>query len=798
VTSSRREFIGKSLALAVFPKDSSLKICSSAAPSEQFWYGRAAERWFEALPLGNGHLGAMVFGGVTQERLALSECTAWSGAPGTQDVNDSALSHLAHIRELLFKGSYVEARALCEKHLLAHPRSFGTNLPLPELNLDFGDKSEATDYRRTLDLDLAIARVTYRRGTCRFTREVIASHPHNLVAIRLTCNRAKQLSFKVSFAGLNLPATVVTEDNDKLVLRGHAYERMHSNGHDGVKLQIRAQVLPTGGSISTSGQQLHVQNADAVTILLVIATDFSGVNPEEACRARIARANKLPYAEIRRAHVVDHQSLYRRLSVDLGSTESRLSRKPTDERRRALAAGAADPQLLALFFQYGRYVTIAGSREDSPLPLALQGIWNDGLASSMGWTDDFHLDINTQQNYWPTEVCNLSECQTPLFRLIQILRASGRNTAKRMYGAPGWVCHTIANPWGYTAPGSGLGWGLAVTAGIWISLQLWEHFRFTGDIDFLRNEAYPVLREAAEFFLAYMVPHPTHGWLVTGPSDSPENSFLTPGGERCSESMGPTCDRVLVHSLYSICIEASSVLSIDAQLRGQLLEARSKLSPLQIGSKGQLQEWLEDFEDADPNHRHTSHLIALYPEHQITPDETPDLARAAMVTLERRLNSPNWEQSEWGRANLINYYARLCDGNRAYTHLIGLLAKGTEHNLLTFSSGGVAGAEQNIFAIDGNTAGTAGMAEMLIQSHRDVIHLLPALPAAWPGGSIYGLRARGGFEVNLAWHEGKLLSATLLNSKSVRTEVRYGDKTISLHVQANHPTPISTRSFLDT
>ena len=714
MTSSRREFIGKSLALAVFPKNSLLEISSSASASEQLWYARAAERWFEALPLGNGHMGAMVFGGVTQERLALSECTAWSGAPGTQDVNESALSHLAHIRELLFKGSYVEARALCEKHLLAHPRSFGTNLPLPELSLEFEDKSEATDYRRKLDLDQAIARVTYRRGTCRFTREAIASHPHNLLAIRLTCNRPRQLSFGVSFAGLNLPASIATEDNDKLVLRGDAYERMHSNGHDGVKLQIRAQVLPTGGSISASGQQLHVQNADAVTILLVIATDFNGVNPEEACRARIDRANKLLYAEIRRAHVIDHQSLYRRLSIDLGSTEMQLSRKPTDDRRRALAAGAADPQLLALFFQYGRYVTIAGSREDSPLPLALQGIWNDGLASSMGWTDDFHLDINTQQNYWPTEVCNLSECQTPLFRLIQILRASGRNTAKQMYGAPGWVCHTITNPWGYTAPGSGLGWGLAVTAGIWISLQLWEHFRFTGDIAFLCNQAYPVLREAAEFFLAYMVPHPTRGWLVTGPSDSPENSFLTPGGKRCSESMGPTCDRVLVHSLYSICIEASSILLIDAQLRGQLLEARSKLSPLQIGSKGQLQEWLEDFEEADPNHRHTSHLIALYPEHQITPDETPDLARAAMVTLERRLNSPNWEQSEWGRANLINYYARLWYGNRAYTHLIGLLAKGTEDNLLTFSSGGVAGAEQNIFAVDGNTAGVAGMAEMLI------------------------------------------------------------------------------------
>jgi alpha-L-fucosidase 2 len=468
---------------------------------------------------------------------------------------------------------------------------------------------------------------------------------------------------------------------------------------------------------------------------------------------------------------------------------------PTDLRRKTLASGVRDPSLCALFFQYWRYLTIAGSRADSPLPLALQGIWNDGLASSMGWTDDFHLDINTQQNYWLAEVGNLAESQTPLFSLIEGLRESGTKTAKELYGAPGWVSHVVTNPWGYTAPGWGLGWGLFVTSGIWIALQMWEHFRFTQDVRFLRERAYPVFKDAAGFFLAYMVEHPKHGWLVTGPSDSPENSFRTPSGGSCSESMGPTCDRVLVDALFRICGEAQAILAIDPEFSTALREARTKLPPLQIGRYGQLQEWLEDYEEAEPNHRHTSHLIALYPENQISPEKTPALAEAARVTLKRRITQPNWEDTEWSRANLINYYARLWDGEAAHQHLLGLLADATEDNLLTYSRGGVAGAAQNIFAIDGNTAGAAGIAEMLLQSQGGLIHLLPALPAAWPDGSVRGLRARGGFQVDIRWRSSRLVSASFFSREDGSCKVRYGSGVAEVRTKSGQSVRLTVGSF---
>ena len=799
MSTSRRDFLRDTLALAVLPhtpaallpqtKRSELK-----ANQDELWYAQEAKRWLEALPIGNGRLGGMIFGGVHTERIALSESTAWSGAPSTTDVNPEALAHLDEIRQLIFAGKYIAARDLCENYLLPRPSSFGTNLPLPELQLSFEGTENATQYRRSLNLDDAVARVSFRKDAV-FTREIFASHSDQVIAIRLTCSKPGQISFHASFGAMTLPCTISSTGNDTLILRGHAYEHLHSNGHDGVELQIRTQILAEGGSVTATEQTLQVRDADAITILVAVATSFKGEAPEDLCKQALQRASHKNYAELRRAHIADYQPLYRRMSLDLGASATSTSNQPTDLRRKALAAGATDPELIALFFQYGRYLTIAGSREDSPLPLALQGIWNDGLASSMGWTDDFHLDINTQQNYWAAEVCNLSECQTPLFGLIETLRVAGRRTAKEMYGAPGWVCHTVTNPWGYTAPGWGLGWGLNVTAGIWIALQMWDHYTFNSDVEFLRARAYPVLREAAEFFLSYMVPEPKHGWLVTGPSDSPENTFLTPSGERCSESMGTTCDRVFVYALYSMCIDASKTLSTDEEFRQRLEAARAKLPPLQIGRYGQVQEWLEDFAEADPNHRHTSQLMSLYPEHQISPRTTPELARAAEVTIERRMNTPNWEQSEWGRANLVVYYARLLKGDVAHKHLVGLVAKATDDSLLTYSSGGVAGADQNIFAIDGNTAGTAGIAEMLVQSQAGEIQLLPALPAAWAKGSVKGLCARGGYQVDIAWHDGALISATILSKRGGSIPVRYGDSVMQLHLRPGQAAHLRADSF---
>ena len=790
----RRSFLRGSLATAVLPRLKPSLPARSNSSKDELWYTRPAERWLEALPIGNGRLGGMVFGGTTVERIALSELTAWSGAPATGEVNPGALPHLHEIRELFFAGKYDQAQALCREYLPGHMKNFGTNLPLPEMQLTFDTVGSVEDYCRSLNLDDAIARVDFQSNGVSYAREILATHADKVLALRLTASQPGKIDFRMGFSKGILPSTVSTSGDATIVLNGHCYESQHSSGHDGVAVQIRAQVIPEAGNAVAVTDAIEVREANAVTVLLAIGTSYKGADPEAQCKQSLSNAAAKSFAQIRQAHIADYQPLYRRMSISLGESPSTARQLPTDARRKALENGANDPELLALFFQYGRYLTIAGSRADSPLPLALQGIWNDGLASSMGWTDDYHLDINTQQNYWPAEVCNLSECQTPLFGLIDLMRSAGRTTAKEMYGAPGWVVHTVTNPWGFTAPGS-TGWGIFVTAGIWISLQMWDHYTFTGDVEFLRNRAYPVLREAAEFFLAYIVTEPKHGWLVTGPSDSPENWYIAPSGSHIAEGMGNTCDRVFVYALFTMCMDASKTLNTDEALRAKLEEARAKLPPFQIGRHGQLQEWLEDFEDAEPNHRHTAHLVALYPEHQISPRTTPELARAAEITIQRRMNAPHWEQSEWGRANLVVYFARLLKGDDAHKYLVSLVAKAADDNLLTYSSAGIAGANSNIFSLDGNTAGAAGVAEMLLQSQSGEIEFLPALPAAWPNGFIRGLCARGGYVVDIAWKNGVLLAASIRSQHGGSTPVRYRDTVITIRLKPGEVIGLRQESF---
>ncbi|TCN30563.1 alpha-L-fucosidase 2 [Kribbella orskensis] len=764
-------------------------VAGSSAPGQQsstpgrLWFSRPATRWFEALPIGNGRLGGMVYSGDRGERIQLSESTAWSGAPADTDVSPTALEHLPTIRGLLLAGRYAEAQALAGEHLLGTPTSFGTNVPLPELQVTFDAEGEPTRYERSLDLQDAIVRTTFQRDGITIEREVFASHADGVIVVRLAADTTGALSFELSFTEDVIPGQVTTE-GDTIRLQGNAFEELHSNGKVGSTLDLRAQVLPDDGTVVAEGNHLIVRNATGATILVAVGSDWLGEDPAERPTRLLEHASSVGYEALKQAHLDDYTPLMSQVGLDLGRSDSAVRELPTDERRALLAKGGEDPELLALYFQYGRYLTIAGSRADSPLPLALQGAWNDGRAAGGPWTNDFHLDINTQQNYWAAEITGLGECQLPLFTLIDGLRASGQKTATQLYGAPGWVSHTVSNAWGYSAPGWGLGWGLHVTSGIWISLQLWEHFEYNRDLGFLADRAYPVLRDAAEFFLAYLTEDPATGQLLSGPSDSPENWYLSPDGDQCSLSMGATCDTVLIEALFRICTEASDLLGVDEELRSRLEAAREKLPPFQIGKHGQLQEWLVDFDEAVPSHRHTSHLIALYPERQISPRLTPELARAAEVTIERRQNAEGWEQTEWVEANLMTYYARLLDGDLALRHLLGLIGDASEHNLMSYSAGGIAGAEHNIYSFDGNAGGTAGIAELLVQSTSEEIELLPALPSSWRDGSVHGLRARGGFVVDVTWQNGRLVTARITNPHEASVRVRQGDELLDVTIAA--------------
>jgi alpha-L-fucosidase 2 len=785
---SRRTVIKTGLsatALSFLPSPPSSAQAAAPEVAHSLWYGQPAASWLEALPVGNGRLSAMVFGGIGHDRLALNESTLWSGQPGEAHDNPEAAAHLPRIRQLLFEGQYLAARDLCSQYLLGRKLDFGTHLPLADLLIDWDhEPSQVTQYRRSLDLEQAICRIAYATNSARFTREVFASYPAGVLAVRFTCNRPGSLNLSLRFDPGHLPAESISGGNDALTLTGHAYEKFHSNGQCGVAFEARLQALPVGGRIAaTTSSSLTIERANELVLFIAANTTYPALDPA-ANRRQLEAAASQSWAALRQAHIADHQALYRRVTFDLGGRDIGQT-TPTDQRLAAVrqSGAAPDPHLVTLFFQYGRYLTIAGSRPASPLPLNLQGIWNDGRASSMPWTCDFHLDINTQQNYWAAEVCNLSECHAPLFTFLEHLSLAGETTAQNMYRAHGWVAHVVTNPWGFTSPGWGLGWGIFPTGGVWLAMDLWDHYRFTTDRRFLERQAYPVLKQAALFFLDYLTLHPQHGWLVTGPATSPENAFLTPEGQPCSESMGPTCDTEHVRALFQAVRQAAKILGLDSHLQDQLSTALSQLPPLRIGSHGQLMEWLEDFPEAAPNHRHTSHLVALYPYNHITPRATPDLAKAARITIERRTHSAQWEDVEWVRANFVAFYARLYDGESAHQHILGLLAQDTATNLMTYSRSGVAGAEENIFALDGNTGMTGAIAEMLVQSHEGDIHLLPALPSAWPNGSITGLCCRGNVQVDLTWKQGLLDSVTLRSPSGGQFQMRYRQHTNTVSLQ---------------
>ena len=728
-------------------------IKSQNTQSYKLWYEQPADEWMKSVPLGNGRIGAMVFGGVETETVALNEITMWSGQPDAFQERPLGKEMLDKIRQLFFDGKYAEGNRIVSEFMAGVPHSFGSHVPTGDLKMKFHYTSGSVSYyKRELRLNNAINTVTYKVGNITYTREYFCSNPDDALIIRLTASKAKALTFDLSLDMLR--ESVFNTTNNSIEFSGKV--SFPKQGPGGVNFMGKVGVNAKDGKITASKDQISIDGATSVTIVIDLRTDFANKQYKDDCISTVNKVLAQDYTILKNKHVKDYSNLYKRVDLFLGKSE--FDNLPTDKRWGRVKAGSNDIGLDALFFQYARYLHIAASRENSPLPANLQGIWNDNLACNMGWTNDYHLDINTQQNYWLANIGNLHETNVPLFSYIKDLSVHGQKTAKNTYGARGWLANTIANVWGYTPSGQGVGWGLFPLAGTWIASHLWSHYNYTLDKDFLRNQAYPILKSNAEFLLDYMVQDPKTGYMVTGPSTSPENSFKYKGDEM-SISMMPTCDRLLVYEALTSCIAASEILGLDEVFREEMQAALKKLPPIMIGRNGAIQEWFEDFEEAQPNHRHTTHLLGLYPFSQISPVKTPELAAAARKTIEYRLAAPNWEDVEWSRANMICLYARLFDPQKAYESVVQLQREFTRENLLTISPEGIAGAPYDIFIYDGNEAGGAGIAEMLVQSHEGYIEFLPALPSQWNTGYFKGLCVRGGAEVDLTWKDGKVEKA---------------------------------------
>lgn len=733
--------------------------CQSATDScgtTELWYAQPAKVWMESLPIGNGRLGAMTYGGIEEEKLALNESTMWSGQYNENQNKPFGREKMNQLRKLFFEGKLSEGNRIAGDNLHGNQTSFGTHLPIGDLKMQFiYPEGKVTGYRRSLSLDEAVSSVSFNSGGVNYKREYFATNPDNVLVLRLTADKQKSITMNM---GLDLmrQADLSVEDN-QLVFTGKVDFPLHGPG--GVCFEGRIAVLADNGEVKMEQSGVGIKEADAVTLIVDVRTDYKSPDYKTLCADGVKKAAAKSYDELKQAHIKDYNTLYNRVSIHFGQDANRAL--PTDVRWKQVKEGKTDTGLDALFFQYGRYLTIASSRENSPLPIALQGFFNDNKACNMGWTNDYHLDINTEQNYWAANVGNLAECNAPLFTYIKDLAHHGAKTAEVVYGCKGWTAHTTANVWGYTPASSTIIWGLFPMAGSWIASHLWTQYEFTQDKQYLAETAYPLLKGNAQFILDFLAKDPKSGYLMTGPSISPENWFRTAGGEEMVASMMPACDRELAYEILSNCVQASEILNTDREFADSLRTAIAQLPPIQLRANGAIREWFEDFEEAHPNHRHTSHLLALYPFSQITLEKTPELAGAARKTIENRLSAENWEDTEWSRANMICMYARLKDAQEAYKSVQLLQGKLSRENLMTVSPGGIAGAEGDIYSFDGNPAGTAGMAEMLVQNHEGYVEFLPCLPVEWKDGSFKGLCLKGGAEATAEWTNAVINKASL-------------------------------------
>jgi len=743
------------------------------------WYDEPATKWVEALPVGNGRIGAMVFGGISEERLQLNEGTLWAGGP-YDPVNPQAKEALPKVRELVNEGKYREAAQLISARVLAKPLGQMPYQTVGSLFLSFASATNATDYRRELDLDTATATTSFTSDGVRYTREVFASAPANVIALRLAADKPGKISFA---AGMRTPmrgAAVTNDGSDTLVMNGKG------GGAGGIKGQLtyqaRVKVIAKGGKVSGESGKVTVTEANEVTLLVTAATshkrfdDVSG-DPEAIAKKTLATAGKKSFAKLRDTHLKDYQPLFRRVSLDLGHGDA--MKLTTDERIKRFADGN-DPQLAALYYQFARYLLISCSRPDGQAA-TLQGLWNESL--NPPWQSKYTININTEMNYWPAESGNLAECVEPLIAMVNDLTVTGGRTAEKMYGARGWVVHHNTDLWRASAPIDGPNWGMWPSGGAWLCLHLWDRYEFGGDKAYLKR-IYPVLKGAAEFFVDTLQEEPKHKWLVTNPSISPENGHPF-GSAVCA---GPTMDQQILRDLFANTIKAADILDVDKEFARQLAATRARLAPNQIGVAGQLQEWLEDWDMKAPEmrHRHVSHLYGLFPGRDIHRSDTPEFARAVAKSLDVRGD----KATGWATAWRICLWTHVGDGNRAYQIVKHLITPElTYPNMFD---------AHPPFQIDGNFGGAAGIADMLMQSRlgtvtnamdsvmKPEIELLPALPSAWPIGSVQGLRARGGFQVDIKWKDGKLSDARIEAVQKGRKTVmvRSGDRVTEIELKS--------------